>query len=480
MTNKLLTGLRKNQNVTFTENGAISNRSTLSNILDFYFHVSARRGQDNTNLFAKAYSEDKTLALKAAFNMRDIRAGKGERNSFKQVLVYLYENDKPTFEKIVELVPFYGRWTDILPFVDNVVVRNAVVAQLRTDRNSKNPSLLAKWMPSQNASSKETIALANKWIKVLSMTPREYRKMLTELRKKLVLVETLMSAGEFGKINYEHVPSRASMLLRKAFSKRDAERYVAYLEAVKKGDKKINASTLYPHELVAKYLQYRYGSVDETVEAQWKALPNYCEDGENQNAITVVDVSSSMSGLPMQIAIALGLYIAERTVGAFHDYFITFSQHPTLERVVGNSLCEKVKNLSQADWGGNTNLQKVVDLILNTAVHNKVSQDEMPKKLYIVSDMQFDSAMGRYSNFDAMKRKYAAAGYEFPVIVFWNVDSRHDETPATADDRGAFLVSGYSPTAFKDTINAKATNPMELMLEVLNGDRYAAIDEALR
>jgi hypothetical protein len=218
--------------------------------------------------------------------------------------------------------------------------------------------------------------------------------------------------------------------------------------------------------------------VDETIEAQWKALPNYAEDTDS-NAIVVVDVSASMSGLPMQIAIALGLYISERNVGAFKDYFITFSESPSLERVVGNTLLEKVRNVSQANWGGNTNLQKVVDLILSTARKNNVPQNEMPKKLYIVSDMQFDAALGRYTNFDAMKQKYAQYGYEFPTIVFWNVSSRRDEAPVTEDDRGAFLVSGYSPSIFKATINAKAVNPMDMMYEVLNTDRYAAVEEAL-
>lgn len=474
--NGLLQGLRKDTNVAYTENGAISNRSTLSDVLDFFYHAAARRGKDNTQLFAKAYSDDRLMALKAAFYTRDIRGGQGERNTFVQVLRYLYKNDVSTFESIISLVPVYGRWKDILEFVDNLQVRRMVAKQLGDDRISATPSLLAKWMPSENASSPATRSLATQWIRVLRITPRGYRKMLTDIRAKLVLVETLMSAGKFSDINYAHVPSRAAMLLRKAFSKRDADRYVAYLESVKKGDSKINASTLYPHELVSKYMGYPV--LDETIEAQWKALPNYAEKTDS-NAIVVVDVSASMDGLPMQIAIALGLYISERNVGAFKDHFITFSERPSLERVIGNTLLEKVQNISNANWGANTNLQAVVDLILNTARKNKVPQNEMPKKLYVVSDMQFDNALGRYTNFDTMKQKYTQYGYEFPTIIFWNVQSRRDEAPVTEDDRGAFLVSGYSPSIFKATINAKAVNPMDMMYEVLNSPRYDAIEEAL-
>jgi uncharacterized protein DUF2828 len=476
--NTLLTGLRKQGNVAYTENNAISNRSTLSDTLDFFYHAAARRGQDNTLLFANAYAEDKLIALKAAFYTRDIRGGQGERNTFSQVLRYLYTHDRNTFEKIVELVPVYGRWKDILEFVDNGVVRFVVKQQLRADRGAEHPSLLAKWMPSQNASSKDTIALANKWINALDMTPREYRKMLTELRKKLVLVETLMSAGKFSEINYAHVPSRAGMLLRKAFSKRDAERYVAYLESVKKGDAKINASTLYPYEIVEKYL--RGMSLDETLELQWKALPNYIE-ANDENAIVVADVSGSMHGTPMAVAISLAIYIAERNSGAFKNYFITFSERPTLQKVKGSTLKQKVENLERANWDMNTNLQAVFNLLLKTALDANSPQSDMPKKLFIVSDMQFDEATGRnsMSNFETIKRKFERAGYTMPVIVFWNVNSRVDETPVVMDEKGVYLVSGASPSIFKAAINARATNPMELMLEVLNSDRYAAIEEAL-
>ncbi len=477
--NSLLTGLRKVDNVGYTENGAISNVSTLNAVLDFFYHASARRGQDNTRLFSTAYGESKVDALKAAFYTRDIRGGQGERNTFSQVLKYLYESDRATFEKIVELVPVYGRWSDVLPFVDSITVQHMVVYQLISDATNDHPSLLAKWMPSENTSSKATVALAEKWIKVLDLTPRRYRLLLTSIRKKLKLVETLMSAGQFDQINYEHVPSRASLLLRKAFSKRDAERYVAYLESVKNGDKKINASTLYPYEIVEKYLGYH--PLDATLELQWNALPNYIE-ANDENAIVVADVSGSMSGTPLAVAISLAIYIAERNTGSFKDYFITFSAQPKLQKVNGSTLKDKVDNLKQANWDMNTNLQAVFELLLTTAVKARSPQSDMPKKIFIISDMQFDQACrsNSKSNFDVIKRKFAASGYEMPTIVFWNVRDSSDDTPVTMDEKGAYLVSGCSASIFKSAINAHATNPMEMMMEVLNSDRYAAVEEALK
>jgi hypothetical protein len=480
MTNKLLTGMRKADNVAYTDNGAVSNRSTLSDVLDFYYHVSARRGKDNTQLFANAFAEDKVLAVKAAFYSRDVRGGQGERNSFRQVLRYLYNNQRAIFNKIVELVPIYGRWDDILKFVESVTVQNMVWNQLQNDLTSDNPSLLAKWMPSENTSSENTQKLAMQWISAFGISPRQYRKMLSSIRRKLNMPESLMSAGKFGDIDYSHVPSRAAMLYRKAFSKRDAERYVAYLEAVKTGKTTIKAATLYPYEIVEKYLS-SVRHVDDTLEAQWNALPNYCKDGENKNALCIVDTSGSMSGRPMAVAISLGLYIAERNTGQFHNYFINFSHTPHLIQVKGNNVYERVHNMASTDWGGNTNFQASIDLILNTAVKNNVPQSDMPKMLYVISDMQFDMACPgvNKTNFEAMKQKFIRAGYEMPTVVFWNVNSFNNETPVTQDEKGVFLVSGCSPSIFKACINAEATNPMELMLEVLNSDRYAAVEEAL-
>jgi hypothetical protein len=493
--NALLTGLQKEQNTTRTLNGASTNISTLNDVLDYFYHAPAMRGADTTKLFANAYLEDKELAVKAAFYVRDIRGGQGQRQMFIDVLNWLYKNDLQTFEKVVELVPVYGRWKDVLEFVDNVIVQRMVWNQLVSDRVSDHPSLLAKWMPSENASSPATVALAKKWSSAFGMTPRQYRKTLTALRSKLVLVETLMSAGKFDEINYEHVPSRASALLRKAFSKRDAERYVAYLEAVKKGEKKINASTLYPYELVQGYAAVHMGhgyaknierlyNIDNTIEALWKALPNYAESDEN--ALGVVDISGSMySGngkiTPIFVSVALGIYLAERNSGAFKNFFMTFSKAPKLIKLRANTLKDKVDEVWNAGVGYDTNIQAVFDALLNTAIKNAVPERDMPTKIFIFSDMEFnDPNIGsRGTNYDAIKRKYAAAGYKMPTLVFWNIDSKQEQAPVTQDEKGVFLVAGASPSIMQNALNTKVTTPMDLMLEKLNSDRYAAIGEAL-
>lgn len=485
MASRLIDGMRKMDNAAYTANGALSNRSTLSDVLDYFGSAPARRGMDNTTNFMKAYYEDKVYALKAAFYIRDVRGGQGERDTFLQALTWLYNNDVATFEKIVELVPVYGRWKDVLTFVDNRVVRAMVKIQLYNDRAMEHPSLLGKWMPSENTSSKATRKLARKWAKALDMTMHDYGDMLVSLRRRIGIVEAYLSAKNYDAIDYSHVPSSAGLRYRKAFFKHDADRYKAFIDSVNAGEKTINAGTLYPYELTTKYTGYHnQHSKDATVEALWKNLPNYADT--DRNALVIADVSGSMySGsipkiAPIDICISLAVYISERNKGLFKDHFITFSDRPKLQRLSGNSLYDRVQQLNEADWGGSTNLQASLRLILDTAVKNNISVAEMPEVLFIISDMQFNGTVTGMSNLNEMKLRFASAGYALPKIVFWNVNaSRGKDQPVVYDDRGVYLVAGASPSIFVAAINTKTLTPMELMLEVLDKPRYAAIAEAL-
>lgn len=489
--NTLLNGLKAEFNWTRTENGAYTYKSTLDTNLDLFYHAPAKRGQDISTLFRDAYAEDALLALKTAFYVRDIRGGAGERELFAQMLRWIYANRPMVFNAIAPIVPEYGRWKDLLTFVDNPFVVDLVKNQLLSDLESTaGISLLAKWMPSANASSKATKKLARKWIKALDLDEPTYRRVLSSLRERLAIVERTMSAGEWGSLDYSKIPSRASLLYRKAFGKRDGVRYGEFLAAVQRGETKINAAALFPYDLVTKYNDgidsYNRSSatLDPTVEAQWKALPNYAETDEN--ILVVADVSGSMfQGTPraIDISVSLAIYAAERNKGAFADNFITFSAQPQLITLSkGASLLDKVQAVYAAGVGYDTNLQAVFDMLLATAKKHRVPQSEMPGKIVVVSDMEFNSPerFGKITNYDVIKRKYDAAGYVMPVVVFWNVQSRAKQAPATATQEGVFLVSGASPSNFKNIAGAKAATPTEMMLEVLNNARYAAVEEAIK
>lgn len=472
---RLLTATEQALNFTATENGALTNASTLNAVLDFYYHAPARRGEDNTALFRKAFGENRLLAIRALFYIRDIRGGQGERETFRQGLRDLARNHREVFEQILSYVPVYGRWDDITEFVENPKVVSVVREQLSLDlASSEGVSLLAKWMPSINTSSKITVGLAHRWMKALGWTAVQYRKNLSTLRGKIKLVETAMSQNRWDTISYGQIPSRAGLIYKDAFKRHDGARYDEFLQAVQKGEAKINAGTLYPYELVLK----SFGKLDPTAEAMWKCLPNYADTEEN--ALVVADVSGSMcssygkTARPIDVCISLAIYIAERNRGIFKDQFITFSDSPKVQTLRGQTLFEKIHNLNQAEWGMSTNLQAVFEVVLKTAVKNQIPAAEMPTKIFIVSDMEFNACTsGR--NFDGIRRKYEAAGYALPTLIFWNVSSRNDQTPVTKDENGVYLVSGCSPSIFEKAVQAKATTPLEMMVEVLNGPRYEPI-----
>lgn len=338
---------------------------------------------------------------------------------------------------------------------------------------NNNISLLGKWLKGINTSSAESRNLGILTAKYFGLSNQKYRKLLSFIRNKIDIVERKMSAKKWAEISYQKVPSRASMIYRKSFYKNDEVRYSDFISKVEKGEVAIKASTLYPYDLVDKYLN-KYSPNDRTLNAQWEALPNYVE-GENTNAIVVADVSGSMSGLPLAVSISLAIYFAEKNSGPFKNYFMCFSGKSELQKVVGSNLFEKVNNLRRAHWQQNTNIQAVFNNLLNRAIGNNCKQNELPSRIFIVSDMEFDACATNKTNLDVIKTKYENAGYEMPKLVFWNVRSRQNNAPINKDERGIYLVSGCSPSIFRDVLNTNASSGVQLMMKVLDGERYKKI-----
>jgi hypothetical protein len=492
---KLMSAIGDQANFTSTENGAVTLKSTTSKVLDFFALGGALRSRNESSIiqiFTKAWYEDRDLALRVLFYLRDIRGGQGERRTFRTILKFMGNEAPDVVVKNFKYIAQMGRYDDFFELIGTSAAQEALTflaEQIHQDiinRSEEKPiSLLAKWAPSENTSSRDTRLQATIFRNFLGVTPRVYRKMLTDLRAYLNVIEVQMSAGKWDSIDFSKVPSNASKLYRKAFSKHTPEKYVAFLEAVEKGETKINAGTLYPHEIAGLFLNGRpQGTEARTLEAQWKALPNYIPENAG-NALVLADVSGSMSGEPMSVSVSLAVYMAERNTGLFKDYFMVFESESHLMKIEGKTLADKLNSVKDSTgWCGSTNLQAAFDSILEAAVENKISPEEMPSKLYIISDMEFDTACGNsaygrarksQTNFSVAKAKYQAAGYEMPQIVFWNVSARHDQSPVSFDENGTMLVSGFSPSIFKNTLLAKVTTPYDLMLDVINAPRYAEI-----
>lgn len=487
--NPLIQAIDSTPSLTLTENGAVTFDSTTSKVLDLFSRGAALRTRSDSevsSLFAEAYLENRVLALKCLFYIRDIRGGQGERKVFRICLKWLAENDFPTVYNNFENIGNYGRYDDILCLLDGShefevaeFIKKVLAADIAAVSVGRPISLLAKWLPSVNTSSPETRRLAKKLIRHIGCSDKEYRKTLSQLRAAINIVESKMCAKDWDSIDFSKVPSRATMLYKKAFRRHNEDRYDSWLESVEKGEAKINSSTLFPYDLVREAMNLSGYNADEasqsaikTLDLQWKNLPNYLEKNPH-NGLVVADVSGSMNGLPIQVSISLAMYFAERNVGAFKDYFITFSGKPTLQKVVGNNIVEKVTNLNDAEWEMNTNIQAVFDLILNAAKRENVPAKDMPSVIYIISDMEFDDCCeGSRTNFEAIERKYAESGYTRPNICFWNVDSRNDQSPVTKSQNGTMLVSGCSPSIFKSVTEGANVTPYDFMLEVLNAERY--------
>ena len=489
------TAIANESKLTHTENGATAYNTTGHAVLDLFATIGSLRDTDDVRiarLFADAYAQDPLLATKTLFYARDIREGLGERETFRTLLRYAAEHHPEAIRPNIGLIGEYGRYDDLYALV-GTPLENAMWAYVKTQleadtaamEQGKPCSLLAKWLKTADASSPKTRALGIATAKALGMSVYDYKRTYRKLRRHIKVVETQMSANEWGEIDYEGVPSRAMRAYRDAFDRHDHERFESYLDGVSHGEAKINASTLYPYDLVEKYAYafgYRYrmfhgADLTETeravIEAQWKALPDYVDD--DVNAMVIADTSGSMFGRPLFSAVGLAIYFAKHNRGAYHDLWMSFSHDSAVQRLRGETLEQMIESIDVDHWDGNTNLERAFEHILDIARTNDVPADEMVKSLIVVSDMEIDYCVGAWSFYDEMRDRFEAAGYEIPNVVFWNVNSRHDVFHADSERKGVQLCSGQAASTFKTLVNSIGITPTEMMLKVLDGERYAPV-----
>ena len=480
----MLDRLKNEANYTLTENSALTHKSTLSDCLDLFATIGALRNSNDDEImtrFMRAFAENPGLAVKTAFYARDIRGGLGERKVFRLILQWLAENSPSTVIKNISFIPEYGRYDDLLVLIGTKCESSAfslIASQLKSDLDSDSPSLLAKWLPSINASDRNTRHLAKISASKLGMSLKDYRQALSKLRARLKIIENNLRTKDYT-FDYSRQPSKAMFKYRQAFIRNDSERYIKFLDDVAEGKAEIHTGTLAPYDIIRPLLDFGMLSDDEikSINTTWNAQEDFT-DGEN--ALVVVDGSGSMYGgylvSPIAVALSLGIYFAERNTGEFHNHFITFSKNPELVEIKGDDIAEKVKYCAGFNGVENTDVQKVFELILNTAVKNNLPQSELPSTLYIISDMEFDycTENADMTNFDYAKKIFTEKGYTLPQVVFWNVESRNRQQPVTMNEQGVALVSGLSPRIFS-MIKSHNLSPLSYMLEILNSERYAEI-----
>ena len=447
------------ENTTYTDNGAVALTTSGRAVIDFFFQAGTQLDPNVLKLlFGKAFKENPDWAIRTALWMRDIRGGAGRRANFREILKVLEQVDPELTARVMAKVPELGRFDDLLVFQESYA--KDIAAKIIHEALEDNNALCAKWMPVKKA--------GDLWKRLDFANERAWRKYLVPKRQT---VEQDMSARTWEKIEYPHVPSVASVRYQKAFMKHDTVRYGEYVDSLTKGEAKINAGAVYPFQVLG-------GGNPKVIDAQWDAQENFMGD---DNLLPMIDVSGSMwtpvqgSTSALNVAVSLGLYIADKQQGDFHDLYLTFSERPTIETLKGTSIVEKARNMKRAHWGMSTNIEAAYTLVLDRAVAHNVVQKEMPKYLLVLSDMQFDPAQDGGTISESLMRAYKAAGYEMPKMVWWNLVGTHHENsvPVTATEDGNVLVSGFSTAILRSVLKAEKFNPLELVLDVILQDRYS-------
>lgn len=498
--NEFLRSLKNEDNKTYTTNGAKTYKSTLDKVYDLFAQGAAMRGASDSDcvlMFSRAYDEDPSMALKCLFYLRDIRGGQGERRFFRLAIKWLAMQHTSEMDHLIPFVKEYGRWDDLFELFGTPCEKSMV--KYITDALDENEDhLLYKWMPSINASSRNTQERGRKFARALSLSERQYRKLLSWGRQTCHLVETLMSQQKWDQIAFDKLPSRAGILYSKAFARREEtkDRYAAFMASSKT---KVNAGALYPYDVVKKAREVMcrgYGWYSRRSDVAWNdserlAANKYWDNltdyfrGATLNALCVCDTSGSMTSgynsniAPIDVGISLALYTAERARGPFYNHFISFSSRPTLIEVEGIDFCDKVDRIYRQNLCENTNIEATFDLVLNTAIRNRLTQRDLPETLIVISDMQFDAQRGYYGRSDGtlmenIERKWNQYGYHMPKLVYWNVNAASGGGNMPMKDKdGVTYVSGASPSIFTQIMTGKTG--IDLMYEALLSDRYAPI-----
>jgi len=488
--NSFAEAMKREENGTRTENGAYAIKSTGDACLNFYSVIGALRNEDRIDytraeiLFSEAYKENPLLAVKTIFYARDVRGGLGERDVVRHLLAYAATYHPEAIINNMDLIGVYGRYDDLYCFVGTPLEDKmwaAMKTQFEEDlanlEDGNAISLLAKWIKTPDASSAKTRKLGILTAIKLGYKVKVFKRILRNMRRRINIVESYMSTNQWDKIKYSEVPSRAMMIYRSAFARHDGERFSDYVQSALKGEEKINSATLYPYDIVEKYFNgYSINlnpSDADVLEAQWRQLPNYVESG---NVLVMADVSGSMMGRPMASSIGLAMYFAERNKGAFHNLFMTFSDNPTLINIEGETLAQKIYDISESNWGFSTDLYKAFEKVLDIAIKYNIPSEEMPVAITVITDMEINQCSNRdWLFYDEVKALFASHGYEIPNVVFWNVNSRHDVFHSDSNRKGVQLVSGHSTSTFKNLIDCLNMTPVEAMLKTLNSERYLPI-----
>lgn len=442
-------------NYSYTEKNALQYDNSYNPLVDFFRSAAAQRSavlnnKDNIlNLFANAYEVDKSVAFKLAFWLRDPRNGSGEKAASKKIFDVMYLTDPNCIIDNLDVLVKFGYWKDILQYSDN-----ESVIKIWADKIKSGDSLSAKWAPRLHS---KYHSVAIKLRDELKLTNKQYRLILKETSNT---VEQLMAKNYWKDIKYSSVPSIAMNRYKKSFNKHDQYRFDAWKN---NNNEKANSRVLYPHQIVKIALT----GDEKLAEKLWNNLPDFIK--ENESIIPLVDTSGSMTSHGVLLhAVSLGIYLSERNKSHYKDKIITFSSVPNFINVGGcNTLVQKIKKISSANWNQSTDFEKAYNLILQTAIKHNIDKEFLPTMLLVLSDMQFDESSDKVLHIDNIKKMFNDAGYNMPKLVFWNLREAYNGSPALSTDSNVGLVSGFSPSIMKAVLSSTEFNSLDILFEAI-------------
>lgn len=452
-----------------TENGAVTHASSGEATLDMFSQMGAMRNNQSgfMELFNRAVKQNPELAVRALQYLRDVRGGIGERKLFRNAVTELIKHHKDYALRLLPKIPVIGRWDDVLVYFGTNLEKDALGLIFAGLADESTRALVAKWMP--HNSRNENFKVIRR---ALGVSPKELRKLFSSYAK---VVETDITEGNFDNIDYEKLPSRAAARYQKLFLNKGGEKYQKYVQSLQKGTAKVNATTLTPADVL---VATRHG-VASVAQAQWEALPDYM-NGNSENILCMTDVSGSMTcenfGAvnALDIGVALSIYCAERDNGIFKDKLMAYSTNPFFIDISGgNTLKEKENIVRKHVEYGSTNLQKAFNEIVNLAVKHNLSQEDLPSKVIVFSDMEFDSVFGYKTNFEAMNQVFTEHGYTAPQVIYWKLAARstNNYTNRMTDKRVA-MVGGFSAATLKSVLGGEDLTPLGVMLKAILDSRY--------
>lgn len=510
------------KNTVLSANGALEYDTTGSALVDFNARVTEFRNAEAsviTDAARKAFEENPVKFVKLIFQIGDIREGRGERHTFNVCMDWLVANHPSVAGEVIALIPEYTRWDYLVRLTvseDEVIAKNAtklVVKQFEADRaviqNAKDGesvaiSLLAKWMPSLQTKKEQDKEVVRHLLRTLHMQEREYRKTLSQMRSYLNIIEKSLTLKDYDTIDMEKMSAKQQLRYSSCLERVMAKQRHDYIQAVLRGEKKMNTTILNPLEIVHEYIKnnrnFQGTEYNEDMEAIWSLIPDTTSG--NGNTLVIRDGSGSMTAsigagskaTMLEAASAMAIYCAEHMQGAFHNMFITFSSHPEIVDLSDcPSLSDKLNRLVRFNDCSNTDLEATFDLVLDIAVKNGLSQEEIPSYLMILSDMEFDAARRAYSHydwkrhqfvddgcsrdmlFDIIRKKWQTAGYDMPTLVFWQLNGKRTIFPEIDAKNGIIFLSGFSTSELELVMAGKYETVEEVDEEIQVYDEETGI-----